>query len=681
MVFKFWLKIKLTFCVSLLLFVVFLPIVNAITPSDHLFTNQWYLKRISADKAWEINSQAKDVVVAIIDTGVMIDHPDLNNNLWLNSKEIPDNKIDDDKNGYVDDINGWDFVNNTADVNPKFKPGYTEDGINHGTVIAGILAAQGNNLNGVAGVVWQTKIMSLKALDDAGEADMKSVVKAINYAIDNGAKIINLSFVGPHSGSDLEKAITKARQAGVIIVAAGGNDLSSGEGQDLDKKPLYPVCSDGRPCENLVIGVAATGPLDDKASFSGFGRCIDIAAPGIGIFSTAVYAPRNDGSQEFNAYYDGYWSGTSFAVPMVSATLALMIQTNPSLRPEQLIDLLLKNTDYHYSLNQDFVGKLGRGRLNVLSAVQAAESAKEAETVNILLFNDSETKGLIKRVTVKGVVKAKFKTFDNVNINVVAGDFNGDKKVEIAVAPQKGASPEIRIYTEDGKLLKKFLAFESTYYGGVSLTAGDFDNDGIDELVVAPQGARKSEVRLFDKNFKLKKSWLAYAPNFFGGVNLASGDVNNDKKIEIVTAPADKGTSHIRIFTSNGSLVSQFFAFNDRIVGGFKVTVADAYSSIKTEPYIIVAAGKNQAPYLHILTYKGDLIRRFAAYNTSFAGGVNITSADLDNDGQSEIITGAGDSGGPHLMLLENNGYLIKAFYTDKKDLTNGVDVASFIKK
>ncbi len=688
---KFWPNFRLTFCVSALVLAVLASPALALTPSDQYYANQWYLKRIAADKAWEMISGSPDIIIAVIDTGVMISHPDLKNNLWFNEKEIKGNKLDDDHNGFVDDINGWDFVNESADVGPKFKPGYTEDGINHGTVVAGILAAEGNNVSGVAGITWQARLMSLKALDDDGQADMKSVVRAINYAIDNGANIINLSFVGTHSSPDLEKAIARARRAGVIIVAAGGNDLADGEGQDLSKKPLYPVCSDGAKGENLVIGVAATGPLDEKAPFSGFGRCIDITAPGVSVFSAAVYAPQyasglppsgyGEISRKFSMYYDGYWSGTSFAVPMVSATLALMMQVNPSLRPEKLISLLLKTTDYNYSVNPEFIGKLGAGRLNVLSAVQATQMSKTEEAADILLYNDAETRGLIKRVTPKGLVKIKFRTFDNTDINVVSGDFNGDKKVEIAVAPKKGRSPEVRLYSEQGKLLKRALVFEPKFYGGVSLAAADVDGDGVDELIVAPASNRRSDIKILDKNFRTKKTWLAYAPTFYGGVNLAAGDVDGDRQVEIVSAPADNGGPHIRIFNANGGLVGQWFAFDQSVKGGFKVAVADAYSSINPEHNIVVAAGKGQAPYINIFTASGELINSFNAYSANFTGGVNVATADLDSDGRSEIITGAGESGGPHLALYEKDGSLIKAFYTDKKTLRQGVGVAAFIKK
>jgi hypothetical protein len=365
---------------------------------------------------------------------------------------------------------------------------------------------------------------------------------------------------------------------------------------------------------------------------------------------------------------------------MISATLALMMQTNPSLKPEKIVDLLYKTSDSIYNINPKFVGKLGKGRVNVQSAILAVQALKETESADILLFNDSETKGQIKRVTAKGIVKAKFKTFDNLDVNVASGDFNGDKKIEIAVTPKQGASPEVRIYQEDGKLLNKFLAFESNFKGGVNLSAGDINGDGLDELVLASGNGRVGEIKILDKNFKLKKNWQPYGSGFKNGVNLAVGDSNGDKKIEIISAPASKSGSHIKIFNGNGGLVSQFFAFKN-VVGGFKVAVSDAYSSINQTNSLVITSDQEAYPYIHFFDYRGKVINEFFAYGGNSNKNISIATADLDNDGQDEIITGAGDGSGPLLTLYKSNGSLIKAFYTDKKTLTRGVSVASFIKK
>ena len=168
---------------------------QAVIPNDPSYPEQWYLDKIGAPEAWGIKSDSSNIIIAVLDTGVDIDHPDLYKNIWINEDEIKDNGIDDDNNGYIDDVNGWDFFNKVADPNPKFSEGFTEIGLHHGTIVAGIIAAEGNNNFGITGINWSAKIMPLKVLSDKGEGSTVEVIQAIDYAIDNGADIINLSFV------------------------------------------------------------------------------------------------------------------------------------------------------------------------------------------------------------------------------------------------------------------------------------------------------------------------------------------------------------------------------------------------------------------------------------------------------------------------------------------------------
>jgi len=197
----------------------------AIIPSDTHYDKQWYLKKIKAQYAWDEIRETPEIIIAIADSGIQIEHPDLRENIWVNIDEIPGNNIDDDNNGFIDDVNGWDFVDNTNNPNPKFSEGYTQDGILHGTIVAGIVAGVGNNASGISGIVWRAKIMPLKVLDDSGEGSTKNVIRAIDYAINNGVDIINFSFVGINYSQSLEAAIRRAYEAELIIVAAAGNEL------------------------------------------------------------------------------------------------------------------------------------------------------------------------------------------------------------------------------------------------------------------------------------------------------------------------------------------------------------------------------------------------------------------------------------------------------------------------
>src|SRR5690606_30958863 len=169
-----------------------------------------------------------------------------------NVKEIAGNGIDDDRNGYIDDIHGWDFVSNDNDPRPDVSGSYDVLGANHGTVDAGVAAARGGNGKGIAGVAWQATIMPLRALNSDGSGSPEDVVRAIEYAMHNGAKIINLSFAGPSYRPELAIAVRRAYDAGVFVVAAAGNAPQGGEPVDLDKTPLYPICLDRESDENFI---------------------------------------------------------------------------------------------------------------------------------------------------------------------------------------------------------------------------------------------------------------------------------------------------------------------------------------------------------------------------------------------------------------------------------------------
>src|SRR3989339_506076 len=542
----------------------------AIIPSDSYFNNQWYLKKIKAPEAWNTVRESSGVVIAIIDTGVQIDHPDLRDNIWKNKKEIPDNGIDDDRNGFIDDVFGWDFVNNLADPRPKFKEGYTQDGIIHGTVVAGIAAASGNNASGITGVSWNTKIIPLKALNDKGEGDTKDIIKAIDYAILNGADIINFSFVGFGFSKSLETAIRRAYKAGVVMVAAAGNEENEEkQGYFLDEVPMYPVCHDGNYRENMVIGVAATDALDQKAKFSGYGfKCIDISAPGVSIFSTSVYSPNQYFKEmPFDKYHDGYWSGTSMAVPMVSATISLVEALNPSLSIKEVVDIVINNSDNINRLNPDFLGRLGKGRLNVFNSALEAEKRLKKYSVDILF------------------------------------------------APYSKKESNI------------FIADDENFTGGVNMVSGDVDGDSINEIITGAGVGSVSYVKIFDVNGVFKKQFLAYDKNFRGGVNVAVGSINGktrNHKSEIITAPGKGGGPHVKIFDNHAKVLIQFFAFKEKFKGGVNISAVDMdYDGIDE---IIAGAGPGGAPHVRVFNKNGKIISSFYAWSEDFDGGVNVSS-------------------------------------------------------
>lgn len=319
----------------------------AVTPNDPSFPRLWGLNNtgqtggkpdadIDAPEAWNIQ-KGNNVLIGVIDTGVDYTHPDLAANIWTNPGEIAGDGLDNDTNGFVDDVHGYDFVN--GDGNPM-------DDQYHGTHVAGTIAGRGNNGAGVTGVSWSAKIMGLKFLGADGSGFISDAINAVNYATQMGAKLTNNSWGGGGFSQGMFDAITAAKNAGSLFVAAAGND-----GTDNDVTPFYPS---NYNVDN-VIAVAATDHNDNLASFSNFGRTtVDLGAPGDNIFSTA---PGNT--------YQSL-SGTSMATPHVAGAASLVWAQNPTMTYAQVKSRLLSTGDAIASLQ----GKTVTGRrLNAFNAL------------------------------------------------------------------------------------------------------------------------------------------------------------------------------------------------------------------------------------------------------------------------------------------------------------------------
>lgn len=332
----------------------------ALESNDPLYDELWYLENIDAPGAWDTATGSKEIVVAVLDAGIDLDHPDLKGNLWKNTGEIANNGVDDDGNGYIDDVNGWDFVGDDNDTNPDTGPGSDEEAIAHGSLISGIIGAIGDNAEGVVGVNWEVLMMPIRMLDKVGSGNSTDAADAIDYAVANGAKVINLSFSGNENDPRLGRAVENAYDAGVVIVAAMGN-----ENRDTGEESVYPACY-GENGEDWVIGVGATNQIDKKAQFSNYGDCVDISAPGTAIFGVS-YLDEDEGLPA----YQGEWSGTSMAAPMVSGAAALVLSVYPNLTPEEVGNVLKLSVD-PLSLGPTFQGEMGSGKLNVSRALEIA---------------------------------------------------------------------------------------------------------------------------------------------------------------------------------------------------------------------------------------------------------------------------------------------------------------------
>jgi serine protease len=332
-------------------------------PNDPSYGSQWGLPRINAPAAWDVTQGDTSVVIAINDTGVDWDHPDLSANIWRNWGEIPNNGIDDDGNGYIDDIRGWDFggLNGTPDNDPM------EDRPDHGTHVAGIASAVTDNAVGIASIGFKTKIMPVKTSRDdvrnpQGIALISYGYEGIVYAADNGAKVINTSWGGSGFSILGQEVINYATLNGALIVGAAGNSNSSA--------PFYPASYDG------VLSVASTEQSDLKSGFSNYGTGVDVSAPGGGILST----------WQNNTYSTA--SGTSMAAPFAAGLVGLTAAVFPSYNPIQLGEQVRVNTDNIDALNPSFQFLLGSGRLNAFKSVSNMSSVS-ARALNITFSDES----------------------------------------------------------------------------------------------------------------------------------------------------------------------------------------------------------------------------------------------------------------------------------------------------
>ncbi len=651
------------------------PVLANITPNDFYYGNQWYLSKIKADSAWDKIAGSPDMVIAVIDSGIQINHPDLKDNIWKNAREIPGNNIDDDGNGFIDDANGWDFVNNTPDPSPKFTAGWTEAGVSHGTMVAGIIAASGNNNEGIAGVTWQAQIMALKVLNDKGEGKLSNVIRAIDYAINNGADIINLSFVSFNYSDGLQEAIRRAHKAGVMIVAAAGNEQADGVGYDIDKTPIYPACYDGDLGENMVIGVAATDALDQKAKFSSYGsRCVDLVAPGISFFSATTAGSVPDFP---NKLYDGYWSGTSMAAPQISATLALIAQANPELSRREIVNILFASTDNISRLNPDYAGKLGNGRLNVDQAVEMAKEKLYSRNGRLIVLPQTAAKNKETRLTAAtGDLVSKLPLDIKGGESIATGDVNGDGIDEIVIGSGTNSEPKIMIYSPAGKLIKQILAYDKYFRGGLSVALVDIDGDEQMEIAAAQAARGTGQVKIFNYNGQLKKQFLVDSRYWRGGLNLAAGDIDGDGDQEIVAAYGSGSEPMVKMFHTNGKIMGAFLAYEKKFRGGVKVAIANLNGRKDHDrAEIIVSPGKGRDPQIKIFDNHGRMVRQFLAYNRNWQGGVNLSAGDLDNDGLPEIATAAQAGAAPHVRVFSARGELMESFYAWEENWNGGVNI------
>lgn len=312
-----------------------------VIPNDFDFAQLWGLHNvgqadgvkgadIGAPGAWQYLTGDRQVTVAVLDTGIDYYHPDLADNIWLNSHDIVGNGLDDDANGLIDDIHGYDFISDDGDP---------MDDHGHGTHVAGTVGAVGNNGIGIAGVCWQVSLLAVKTFDETGNGEISTAIEGIRYAVANGARILNASWGNHERSQALSDAIREAHRQGALFIAAAGNDNSDAL--------FFPGAYEH------VIAVAATDAKDRRSRFSDFGSYVDVSAPGENIYSTL---PNN---------FYGFYSGTSMSTPHVAGVAALVLSRHPEFTNDQLANILRNAVD---PIAPDKY--IGTGRINAASALR-----------------------------------------------------------------------------------------------------------------------------------------------------------------------------------------------------------------------------------------------------------------------------------------------------------------------
>lgn len=639
-------------------------------PNDAQSVSQDYLQVVNAYEAWNDVDAAQDVVVAVIDSGIDQTHPDLRGNLWENALEIPGNGVDDDNNGFIDDLHGWDFISDVGDASPKIKPSTSESavGAQHGTIVGGLIGAVGNNGVGVAGIAWRTQLMNIRVLDLAGLGDSKRITEGFAYALENGADVINMSLVGTDYDPVLVDLLRRAHQENVITVAAAGNN-----NRTLNQQGAYPICYKGQG-DATVIGVGAIDNFYKKASFSNYGsNCVDIVAPGVDIFSTRAVR----GHFTNQNYYDAIFSGTSFSTPLVSGAVALMKQAYPDLTPDEALAFLQdgsipitddssKSYGFEYAL--DIAGALDLtlekvdslpppstpqflalprspyhtfgyryqlpGPILVDPLVLDNEELKagginitrESGTTVLLSRWDKDARTVYRYNTKLGTVVELFRTDREIpdqsvgSIAIGNVDFDEDQEYVVVGGPE--STPKVTIFRGDGVLKYQFDAYDADITGGMHVALFDTNFDGVSEIVTVPATQRSGHIKVFDYTGLLIRSWKAYSENFDGGANLTIADIDTDGVEELVVGPGVTGGPHVKVFNGDGSLKLEFFggALDDN--GGAHVQVLDLDQDNQDE--FIITYHEGRVPVIRRYTLTGMYIDELGIFDPGYTGGVTI---------------------------------------------------------
>jgi subtilisin family serine protease len=647
------------------------------TPNDPEFADQYAHQLIQMEDAWEISTGSRDVVVAVIGTGVDIGHPDLKDNIWINRLEIAGNGVDDDNNGFIDDIHGWNFYLYDGEIVPWDS---------HETEVAGVIGAVGNNGTGVCGVNWRCSLMILEI--DYTSAD---VAAALDYATANGARVVNMSFggdeLGPQGDLVVKTAIDNAYDHGVLLIASAGNSDTS----QLHYPAAYPN----------VMAVASTNGEDMKTGHSTFGSWVDIAAPGTDIVTTDP-----DGQYIATA-------GTSFSSPYVVGVAALLFAYRPELTHVQARAILENTTDpIDYGDVDPNLGYVGTGRVNAYAALSAADQAfplgkvfapmprqiftADVNSIEMCLFIHGDSYRLDYRLyggddwtaiseggapaDPNGLLRLSLPnpgvgTYElRLRVSTAQGthtdrelfavtaavnqahwpipldpmdedywylyfmgsplclDVNGDGHNEI-IQPAVDLyyyDGVVNIWTADGNSLPNWPV--SSYAFPTSVAVGDIDGDGDYEVVVASQYDGEVCAYHVESGQIVDGNWPAWVGGWYGWIVgspvLADLDGDGDSEIIVGLDMESADTDGLIALQGNGDSLWQ-----RRYTSQGPISAADLNGDGNVEIALGGLGPGLSRAYTFLLDQRGQQIARWRG-----ASPKGTVLADLDNDGKTELV-------------------------------------------
>ena len=528
-------------------------------PNDPSYSSCWHLDKIQANLAWELGIGSSDIVVSIVDDAITVNHPDLQNVIWVNPNEIPNNGIDDDNNGYIDDINGWDTYTNDNDPSPHSNtPAWA-----HGTHCAGIAGAHTDNNIGISAVGFGVSLMAVKTADNNGLVNQ--TWDGVYYSIVSGADVISCSWSSGSYSQTNNNIIEFGINNGSIIVAASGNN-----GANLASNPKYPACYNG------VICVANTTSSDIKAGSSNYGTRVDLGAPGSSILSTTPYSGY------------GTKTGTSMSAPMVAGLLGLMKSFSPNTSNEQLINCMKNSCDNIDALNPSYIGLLGSGRINAYQALLCLSPPNADFTIN----NQDTCSGEIQFYDATlGVPKSW------------AWDFDGDGIID-------DTSSTARVYFNQSGSYNTSLTVSNDYGTDTKTVQNSFN-------------ITLSDAPLIDNLYSCTGDTISLKTNNYNNLNWYINENDFDEissGIELITEPIYNDTSFFVSELSDTSCYStglNYFPNNGSTSSNYSYLLFDVFRKMTLKSVDVKSTG-NQDRTIIILDSSNQIIfeKTFNNFNT-----------------------------------------------------------------